>query len=126
MQARAHHLAEEMLGIADDDSGDLVDDGEGGKRVDYENIQRTKLRVETRKWLASKFYPRYYGEKSQVDVNHSGTVLHVLTEERRLDLMRRRREALFGSETEPLTLENGRVAGNPIPEPPYGPLADSP
>jgi hypothetical protein len=33
-------------------------------------MQRNRLRVETRKWFASKLHPRVYGEK--VTAGHSG------------------------------------------------------
>ena len=37
-----------------------------------ESVQRSKLRVDTRKWLMSKLAPKKYGEK--VDLEHSGEV----------------------------------------------------
>ena len=49
--ARADAVAEEMLAIADDRSGDTVTkigkDGQEYEAVDNENIQRAKLRVDT-------------------------------------------------------------------------------
>lgn len=45
---RADTLAEEMIQIADVGSGDA---------------QRDRLRLDARKWFASKLYPRKYGEK---------------------------------------------------------------
>ncbi len=47
-------LVDEMLDIADDDSGDT----EG-----MVSAQRAKLRIETRKWISSKLKPKIYGER---------------------------------------------------------------
>jgi len=46
-------------------------------------------------WRAKHLNATRYGDKSQVAVEHSGTV-RVLTEERRKELMERRKVALFG------------------------------
>ena len=65
----ADALAEETLDIADDVSGDLttrVINGEETQVVNQENIQRSRLRVDTRKWLMSKMKPKKYGDKMDV------------------------------------------------------------
>lgn len=67
-QERAHALAEETLEIADDTSEDFVPDKEGNLKVNNEAIQRARLRVDTRKWFASKLFPKVYGEKVQQEV----------------------------------------------------------
>lgn len=66
-------LVEEMLDIADDGTNDWMEihDKEGaaaGYKVNGEHVQRSRLRVDTRKWIAAKLKPKKYGEK--VDVNH--------------------------------------------------------
>jgi hypothetical protein len=33
-----------------------------------ENIQRSRVRIDTRKWLLSKMLPKVYGDKSEVAV----------------------------------------------------------
>lgn len=61
-----HALAEETLEIADDGTNDYYDKvTEAGtlRVLDAENIQRSRLRVDTRKWLLSKVLPKVYGEK---------------------------------------------------------------
>lgn len=62
-EAQADKLAEEALQIADDGRSDTYLDAEGNERTDTEVIQRSKLRVDTRKWLASKMAPKKYGDK---------------------------------------------------------------
>lgn len=69
----ADALVEEMMDISDDGTNDWMEihdkDGECvGYKVNGEHVQRSRLRVETRKWIAAKLKPKKYGEK--VDVNH--------------------------------------------------------
>lgn len=68
--ADAH--SEEILDIADNATNDYMeavdDEGAVAYRLNGENIQRSRLRVDTRKWLASKLKPKKYGEKIQQEV----------------------------------------------------------
>jgi len=70
-EGMAEHFAEEMLEIADDGSNDWIEreleSGHVVKVPDHEHIARSRLRVDTRKWLMSKLMPKKYGEK--LDVN---------------------------------------------------------
>lgn len=63
-------MAEEILEIADDGTNDYVERerADGTKHVvfDGEHVQRSKLRVDTRKWLLSKALPKLYGDKLEV------------------------------------------------------------
>ncbi len=63
MQADA--LFDEALEIADNVSGDWAEDKDGRKVLDHEHIQRSRLRVDTRKWAAGKLAPKRYGDKMQ-------------------------------------------------------------
>ncbi len=63
MQADA--LFDEALEIADDVSGDWSTDKDGKKVLDHEHVQRSRLRVDTRKWAAGKMAPKRYGDKIQ-------------------------------------------------------------
>lgn len=72
----ADALADEILDIADDGSNDWMEIHKGGYSstiVDQEAVQRSKLRVETRKWVASKLKPKKYGDK--VDVTSDGKII---------------------------------------------------
>ena len=42
-----------IIEIADDASGDYVTISDGKRIVDHENIQRSRLRVDARKWAAA-------------------------------------------------------------------------
>ena len=64
-EVQADRFAEEILEIADDASDDWTV-GEGGKKaVDHEHVQRSRLRVDTRKWLMARMAPKKYGDKLQ-------------------------------------------------------------
>lgn len=62
-------MAEEIIEIADDGTNDYVvrakEDGTD-VLVDHDHIARSRLRVDTRKWLLSKALPKVYGEKQQI------------------------------------------------------------
>lgn len=59
-------MADEMLDIADDGHNDWMLRYFNGHKAYAENgeaINRSRLRVETRKWLMAKMKPKRYGEK---------------------------------------------------------------
>jgi hypothetical protein len=75
-RVQAEMLIDEIIEIADDGSNDWkeVFDLKGrsrGFKPDNEAIQRSRVRIDTRKWLAAKLVPRLYGEK--VDHHHELT-----------------------------------------------------
>lgn len=59
---QADLLAEECLEIADDDSHDTKISPEGFEVCNTEFIARSRLRIDTRKWLAAKLLPKQYGQ----------------------------------------------------------------
>lgn len=69
-QDQADFLVSEILEIADDSSGDEIeiDLGDGVKvtKQDHEFAARSRLRVDARKWVASKLAPKKYGDKLDV------------------------------------------------------------
>lgn len=76
MELRAEALADEIIDISDDGSNDWrereVKEGWVVQEVNQENINRSRLRVDARKWLLSKLLPKKYGDK--VGVEHSGEI----------------------------------------------------
>jgi hypothetical protein len=78
LYARAREIGMESMGddllvIADDDTGDLDDDG----RPNSANVQRSRLQVDARKFLMSKLAPKVYGDR--VEHNHGGEIGHTVT-----------------------------------------------
>jgi hypothetical protein len=69
-QESSDAMAEDILDIADDGSNDYMaitrkDESEAWQ-LNGEHLQRSRLRVETRKWLMAKMKPKKYGEKLDV------------------------------------------------------------
>jgi hypothetical protein len=68
-QLQAEISAETFLEIADDASNDWMmtiskEDQSIGWRINGEHVARSRLRIDTRKWLASKLAPKIYGDKT--------------------------------------------------------------
>lgn len=66
-----HAMADDILEIADDGTNDWMErhgDDDAGWVANGEHIQRSRLRVDTRKWTLSKVLPKIYGDK----VQHTG------------------------------------------------------
>jgi hypothetical protein len=79
----ADALVEEMLDIADDGRNDWMEvhDKDGacvGYKVNGEHVQRSRLRLDTRKWIAAKLKPKKYGD--QLDLNHGSQPQNPLAE----------------------------------------------
>ncbi len=55
--------AEEIIEISDDGSRDTYTDEKGREVIDREVIARSQLRIDARKWYASKLAPKKYGDK---------------------------------------------------------------
>ncbi len=70
-QLQAEVWADEMIDIADDATNDYMEkknrDGDAvGYELNGENIQRSKMRLEQRRWYAEKLRPKVYGPKIAV------------------------------------------------------------
>ena len=64
--AQAHYLAEEIIEISDDGTNDWMTVMRGDESVEVENkesINRSRLRVDTRKWIAARLAPERFGDK---------------------------------------------------------------
>ncbi|MRT15310.1 hypothetical protein GJV07_24135 [Enterobacteriaceae bacterium RIT711] len=66
-EVQAEILAEEIIEIADDSSGDVFVDDDGREQTNHERVARSRLRVDARKWYASKLAPKRYGDRIQHD-----------------------------------------------------------
>lgn len=72
-EMQAEIWADEITDIADDSSQDrTVIDREGREIeiVDHDHINRSRLRVDSRKWLLSKLLPKKYGDMQQVKLSN--------------------------------------------------------
>jgi len=66
-EEREELIFEDILNIADDNGADTRFT-ENGIMTDHDNIQRSKLRVDARKWALSKMNPTKYGNKLDLSV----------------------------------------------------------
>lgn len=57
-------MADEILEIADEGKRDTYIDANGDERTNMDVIARSRLRVDTRKWILSKVLPKLYGDKT--------------------------------------------------------------
>lgn len=58
-------MADELVDIADDARNDWMEvhgKNDTGWRVNNENVQRSRLRIDARKWVLSKMLPKKYGD----------------------------------------------------------------
>ena len=66
------YWADEIIDIADDASNDYMErtSRDGGTEIAYnaEHVQRSKLRIDARKWLLSKLVPKKYGDRIETTV----------------------------------------------------------
>lgn len=62
-EAQADYLADEIISISDHSEEDHT--AFTGANV----VQRDKLRVEARKWIAAKLKPKKYGDKVEIESN---------------------------------------------------------
>lgn len=67
------HWAEDIIEISDDGRNDYVEtdlgDGVVASRVDYDHISRSKLRVDSRKWLLARLAPKKYGDRISTELS---------------------------------------------------------
>jgi hypothetical protein len=73
-------LADEILEISDDGSNDTYQT-DNGEATNHDVIARSRLRVDSRKWMLSKMLPKKYGDKLAIggsddmpDIRHSISV----------------------------------------------------
>jgi|ERR1043166_1115713 hypothetical protein len=79
---QADLLAEEMLDIADDATNDWMEtfdeEGNEGWKFNGEHVQRSRLRIDTRKFLAAKLLPKQYGDKTDEKKQDDKSVIEML------------------------------------------------
>lgn len=71
---RSEKIFDEILEIADDSSQDYYVDDNGKRKFDSEHWQRSKLKIEARKWFLAKVLPSKYGERSTTVIESESLV----------------------------------------------------
>jgi hypothetical protein len=74
--AQLEFWADQVIDCADDSSRDYIDrvgkDGAVTRVFDAENVNRSRLRIDARRWLLSKLSPGKYGDFQKTQVELSG------------------------------------------------------
>lgn len=67
-ELQADAIFDEILDIADDGSNDWMTDkdAEEGTKYNGDAVQRSRLRVDARKWMAGKLAPKKYGDATTI------------------------------------------------------------
>lgn len=72
-EAQADYYAEEIVEIADDGTNDWMErqrgDGSSDEVENKEVLNRSRLRVDTRKWLMARMAPKKYGDRVMQEVS---------------------------------------------------------
>lgn len=77
---RADAIFDEIIDIADETDNDTIYDIEtGAEKPNHEWIARSRLRVDSRKWIASKLAPKKYGDKIDVDHTTLGESINIIS-----------------------------------------------
>lgn len=74
-EAQLQILADQLIDLADTDRicEKVTIKADGSREVVIlDQVERTKVQIDTRKWLLAKLNPKKYGEKIQQDVNVTG------------------------------------------------------
>lgn len=64
---QADILTEFCLDISDESKKDKIINEDGKEYFNGEYVARSRLRVDTRKWLASKLLPKQYGDRRELE-----------------------------------------------------------
>lgn len=63
-EEQAETLVDEIIDISDEKKDDTFLDKDGNEVINHEAIARSRLRVDSRKWIASKLKPKKYGDST--------------------------------------------------------------
>ena len=85
-------MFDEILEIADDATNDWMErngEGDAAYSLNGEHVQRSRIRIDARKWMAGKLRPKVYGEKQTIEgsgPNGEHVVNHTVDDELRTAL----------------------------------------
>lgn len=68
-EVQAEHYAEEIMAIADETQYDVTENEDGKPMTNWEHINRSKLKIDARKWFASKVYPKKFSDRVQQEIS---------------------------------------------------------
>ena len=119
-RAREHQVmqwADEIIEIADDSLADFIEtvgaDGEVDREFNTEHVQRSRLRIDARKWVMSKVAPRVFGDKIDVNMTAKVTAVSGLSDEELEKRVTAHLRAIGVEAAGPILLGSGLVAKPP-------------
>ena len=68
-EVRADIIFDDILTIADENTNDTSINENGIEVVNNDVIQRSRLRIDARKWVLSKLNPKKFGDKTDITTN---------------------------------------------------------
>ena len=68
-EIRADIIFDDILNIADQNDNDTFINDEGKEVVNNDVIQRSRLKIDARKWILSKLNPKKFGDKTDITTN---------------------------------------------------------
>lgn len=81
----AETMFDELIGIADNTSTDILINEKGEEQINHEVIQRDRLRIDARKWTLSKLNPKKFGDNKTVDLTTLGQSIQAPIQWRKKD-----------------------------------------
>jgi len=79
-EAQAELFADQIIDIADGDEHDTIIT-EDGIQKNREVIERSRIKIDARKWVAAKLLPKKYGDKLEInDVSKAKTLVMIVTD----------------------------------------------
>jgi hypothetical protein len=73
-QNQIESFVDDVIDIADDSTNDWMVNANGTTVANHDHINRARLRIDTRKWLASKLAPKIYGDKKDDKVSENDAI----------------------------------------------------
>ena len=89
-RCQVEFLVDEILDIADDSSQDYAINDQGIAVFNSERVARSRLRIDTRKWIACKLVPKIYGDKPQEEQKQVSCLKEVAERVKALDKLNER------------------------------------
>ena len=82
---RADIIFDDILSIADENTNDTYINDNGIEVVNNDVIQRSRLRIDSRKWVLSKLNPKKYGDKT--DITSGGEKIQTAPQEVKITIV---------------------------------------
>jgi len=81
-QNQIESLVDDIVDIADDTSEDWIENDKGTIVANHDHINRARLRIDTRKWLAAKLCPRLYADKTPSNTDNNDALSQFRVEDK--------------------------------------------